>query len=63
MLINRLVSCVMNDVSQGSVLFHIFINDLENIDTMLTGFRDHAKLGRIANMSEDKSECKTDTGE
>lgn len=53
----------MNDVSQGSVLFHIFINDLENIDTMLTGFRDHAKLGRIANMSEDKSECKTDTGE
>lgn len=51
---------VRNDVSQYSVLFNIFINDLENIGIMLTESRDSEKLERIANMFENKSDSKND---
>lgn len=45
-------------MSQDSVLFNIFINDLENIGIMLTESRDSEKVERIANMFEDKSGSK-----
>ena len=45
-------------MSQDSVLFNIFINDLENIGIMLTESRDSEKLERIANMFEDESGSK-----
>ena len=47
-------------MSQDSVLFNIFITDLENIGILLTESRDSEKLERIANMFENKSSSKND---
>lgn len=47
-------------MSQDSVLFNIFITDLENIGILLTESRDSEKLERIANMFENKSGSKND---